>query len=304
MRFGFLLFTGNASQTYCKKLRGTIVRKRVVRSRGKQILLAIGILIAILLVIGPLYLLFKYSISDTASINTGGRPIPIWPDNPTFRNYMYLFSDSEFYMVVLNSLIIALSTVGLSLLIGVPAAYVLGRNRVPGRKIFLLGLISIRLFPDISSVIPVTEFFIRFNAHNTYWGVILAHTLLALPYVIFIGMSAFETIPRDIEEQAKVMGAKSYQIFFRILLPLCIPGLVAAAIYTFLLSWDEFIFAYFLLGLGRISTLTLYLNQKIAYAPPQNLLATISVCLSVPVIVFSLFVQKYMMAGITSGSVK
>ncbi len=280
------------------------MEKRNVRSRGKKIVLAMCIVFAILLVVAPLYLLFKYSISDVASINTGGKPIPLWPDEPTFRNFTYLFRDNEFFMVVVNSLIIALSTVGLSLLMGVPAAYVLGRNRVPGRKIFLLGLISIRLFPDISSVIPVTEFFIRFNAHNTYWGVILAHTLLALPYVIFIGVSAFETIPKDIEEQAKILGARSFQIFFRILLPLCIPGLVAAAIYTFLLSWDEFIFAYFLLGLGRISTLTLYLNQKIAFAPPQNLLATISVCLSVPVIVFSLFVQKYMVAGMTSGSVK
>ncbi len=280
------------------------MKVRSVRSRGKQLILILGITLAILLVIGPLYLLFKYSISSAAAINTGGRPIPLWPDDPTFSNFVYLFSDGEFYMVVLNSLIIALSTVAFSLTLGVPASYVLGRNRVPGAKIFLLGLISIRLFPDISSVIPVTEFFIRFNAQNTYWGVILAHSLLALPYVIFIGMSAFETIPRDIEEQAKVMGAKPLEIFLHILLPLSIPGLVAAAIYTFLLSWDEFIFSYFLLGLGKISTLTLYLNQKFAFAPPQNLLATISFCLSLPVIVFSLLVQKYMVEGVTSGAVK
>jgi len=99
-------------------------------------------------------------------------------------------------------------------------------------------------------------------------------------------MSAFESIPNDLEQQATVMGANGFQIFFSILLPLAIPGLAAAALYTFLLSWDEFIFSYFLLGLGKISTLTLYLKQKLSYSPPQNLLATISVCLSVPVIVF------------------
>jgi multiple sugar transport system permease protein len=270
----------------------------------KKVLWAASITFAVLLIAGPLYLLFKYSISDSASINTGGAPIPLWPYHPTFRCFIYLFSDRHFYGVLMNSVIIALSTVGLSMLLGVPAAYVLGRFRVPGRRLLLLGLISVRLFPDIASVIPIAEFFIKLRLQNTYTAVVLAHTLLALPYVIFIGMSAFESIPNDLEQQARVMGANGFSIFFRVLLPLSIPGLVAAAIYTFLLSWDEFIFAYFLLGLGKISTLTLFLKQKLAYAPPQNLLAAISVLLSLPVIVFSLLLQKYMTAGITTGSVK
>jgi ABC-type glycerol-3-phosphate transport system permease component len=268
------------------------------------VVLYCGLLAAVALVLGPLYLLVKYAVSDAASINTGGRPIPLWPYAPTLRTFVYLFTDSEFYAVVLSSLIIALSTVLLSLLLGVPASYVLGRYRVPGRRTLLLCLMSIRLFPDISSVIPIAEFFIRLQAHNTYWGVILAHTLLALPYVIFIGISAFESIPLDLEEQATVMGASRLQTFLRILLPLAAPGLAAAAIYGFLLSWDEFIFAYFLLGLGKVSTLTLYLNRKIAFAPPQNILATISVCLSVPVVCFAVLLQKYMTAGITSGSAR
>lgn len=276
----------------------------ISRSRLKVYVCGLGVLTALVVVAGPLYLLVKYSVSDMSSINTGGDPIPLWPYHPTLRCFAYLFSDPEFWVVITNSLVIAICTVCLSMLLGVPAAYVLGRYRIPGRRIFLLGLISVRLFPDISSVIPVTELFVKIGAHNTYWGVVLAHSLLALPYVIFIGISVFETIPADLEEQARVMGAGRGQIFFWILLPLTVPGLAAAAIYTFLLSWDEFIFAYFLLGLGKISTLTLYLKQKMAFSPPQNLLATISVCLSFPVVVFALLVQKYMVAGITSGATK
>jgi multiple sugar transport system permease protein len=263
-----------------------------------------GIGVALFLVFAPVYLLVKYSISDIASINTGGKPIPLWPFHPTFRAFAYLFKDPLFYKVVTNSLLIALSTVVFSMALGIPAAYVLGRYRVPGRRILLVGLISVRLFPDIASVIPIAEFFIRLGAHNTYWGVVAAHSLLALPYVIFIGTSAFEPIPVDLEQQAMVMGANRLQILLQVLLPLAVPGLVAAAIYTFLLSWDEFIFAYFLLGMGKISTLTLYLKQRMAYAPPQNLLAAISVCLSLPVVVFSLVLQRYMTAGITAGAVK
>ncbi len=278
---------------------------KVPRSTYKKIVWFCGIVFVSAFILIPVYLLAKYSISDIASINTGGAPVPLWPYNPTLRNFIYLFNDMDFWIVVLNSFIVAVSTVALSMILGVPASYVLGRLEIPGKKTFLLCLISIRLFPDISSVIPVTTFFIKIDAHSTLYGVILAHTLLALPYVIFIGVSAFENIPRDIEEQARVMGANQMQIFFRILLPLAIPGLIAAAIYTFLLSWDEFIFAHFLLHPGgKILTLTLYLKQKLSFQPPQNLLATISVCLSIPVIIFTLLVQKHMVSGITVGSVK
>jgi len=278
--------------------------KALPSGKLKYVFWIVCLAVALSFVIAPLYVLIKYAISDSASINTGGKPIPLWPMHPTLRTFYYLFSDRLFYSVVINSILIASGTLIAAMAVGIPAAYALGRYRLPGIKFIILGLISVRLFPDIASIIPIAEFFIRFNLNNTYWGAILAHTLLALPYVIFIGMSAFETVPEDLEQQAKVMGANGFQIFFFILLPIAFPGLVAAAMYTFLLSWDEFVFSYFLLGLGKITTLTLYLKQKLFYSPPQNLLATISVCLSLPVIAFTLLLQKYMTAGITSGSVK
>lgn len=271
---------------------------------SKRLLWAAAILLAVSMVIVPIYLLIKYSISDIGSINTGGAPVPLWPENPTLRSYAYLFTDHNFYQVVLNSIIVAISTVLLSMIIGVPAAYVLGRYRIPGRRMVLLGIISVRLFPDIVSVIPITEFFIHTGLHQTFLGVILSHTLLALPYVIFIGIGSFESIPVDLEQQAWVLGASRYQTFLKILMPLAIPGLAAAAIYTFLLSWDEFIFAYYIVfGRQELFTMTLYLNG-IKYAAPQNLLAAISVCLSIPVVLFSFLVQRYMIAGISTGSVK
>jgi len=280
------------------------IDRKLPMAVGKKVIWGSGILLAVFIVLGPVYLLIKYSISDVSSINTGGEPIPLWPYHPTLSIYSYLFSDIRFYRVLMNSIIIALSSVGLSMLLGVPAAYILGTYRIPGRKTILLGIISVRLFPDIASVIPIVQLFINLGVHQTYLGVIMAHTLLALPYVIFIGIGAFESIPKDLEQQAWVMGADRFQTFVKILFPLAIPGLAAAAIYTFLLSWDEFIFAYFLsLGREDIFTLTLYLNG-IKYAEPQNLLSAISVCLSLPVIIFTLMVQRYMVAGVTTGSMK
>ena len=280
------------------------IDRKLPMAVGKRLIWGSGILIAVLVIVVPVYMLVKYSISDVSSINTGGEPIPLWPYHPTLSIYNYLFTDARFYHVLFNSIIISVSTVLLSMLLGVPAAYVLGRYKIPGRKTILLGIISVRLFPDIASVIPIVQLFIKLGVHQTYTGVIMAHTLLALPYVIFIGIGAFESIPKDLEQQAWVMGANRFQTFIKILFPLAVPGLAAAAIYTFLLSWDEFIFAYFLsLGREEIFTLTLYLNG-IKYAEPQNVLSAISVCLSLPVIVFSLMVQRYMVAGITTGSTK
>ncbi len=276
--------------------RPTAVSTRIVWSAG--------IFAGLLFVLGPVYLLVKYSVSDIASINTGGRPVPLWPAHPTLSVYAYLFTDPHFYTVLGNSFVIAVSTVICSMVLGVPAAYVLGRYRIPGRRILLIGIISVRIFPDIASVIPVVEFFMRIGAHQTYLGIVCAHTLLALPYVVFIGMGAFESIPRELEDQASVMGANRFQTFLKILFPLAVPGLAAASIYTFLLSWDEFIFVHFLtFGRQEMFTLTLYLNG-LKYAEPQNLLAATSVCLSVPVIVFSMVVQRYMIAGIASGALK
>jgi len=256
-------------------------------------------------IIFPIYLLIKYAISDPTTVNTGGKPIPLWPNRPTFDMFLYLFRDREFWGVVGNSLVIALMTVGLTSLMSIPAGYVLARHNFPLKRFFLIILISVRLFPDISSVIPIATFFVGLNLHSSYLSVVLAHTLLSLPYVIFMATTAFEFVPKDIEEQARVIGANRLTIFLKILIPMVFPSLVAGAIYTFLLSWDEFIFAHFLLDTGgQIQTLTLYLNKNLSFSPPQNILAAISVCLSVPVMIFTFVVQRYMVSGVVSGAVK
>ncbi len=271
----------------------------------KRIFWILSVLVVVIGIAAPIYMLLKYAISDASTVNTGGRPIPLWPNRPTLAMFTYLFHDREFWIVVGNSAFIAISTVLLTSVLSVPAGYVLARYNFPLKRFFLILLISVRLFPDISSVIPIATFFVRTNLHSSYLSVILAHTLLSLPYVIFMATSAFEFVPRDIEEQARVIGANQFTIFIKILIPVVFPSLVAGAIYTFLLSWDEFIFAHFLLDTGgNIQTLTLYLNQNLSFSPPQNILAAISVCLSVPVMIFTFIVQRYMVSGMVAGAVK
>ncbi len=291
----------------------------------KRIIWAVLVCIVLIAILGPLYMFVKYSISDPTTLNTFGRPIPLWPNRPTFDVFLYLFKDRDFWIAAGNSTIIAFSTVLVTMVFSIPAGYVLAKKNIPFKRIFLLILISIRLLPEISSVIPITKFIHtngvvyamyngidsfaellgNYNNPSDYISIVIVHSLLCLPYVIFIAMTGFECIPKDIEEQASVMGATRFIIFTKILIPIVFPSLIAGIIYTFIGSWNEFIFAHFILDIsGNIQTLTLYLNRNLTGAPPQNVLVAIAVCLSVPVVLFSSFIQRYMVKGMVTGSVK
>ncbi|OQY39495.1 hypothetical protein B6228_03015 [Candidatus Atribacteria bacterium 4572_76] len=264
----------------------------------------IGMVIMIIIILCPIYMMFKYSISDRTSVVTGGAVIPLWPYQPTTEQFNGLLENKGFINAFFTSLEVALLTVCISLVLGAPAAFSLARYKIPGKALIMILLISVRLFPDVVSVIPVTETFIKLKLTNSVLGVSLAHTLLGIPYVIYIAMGVFETIPKDLEEQAQILGASKLYAFLKIIIPIALPGLAAAAIYVFLLSWNEFIFSYFLLLFGESTTLPVLLKKILSWSPQHNTLAAISVMLSVPVIIFTFIVQKYMQAGATAGAVK
>ncbi|MBW2108124.1 MAG: carbohydrate ABC transporter permease [Deltaproteobacteria bacterium] len=275
-----------------------------IRVRAGRILWFSGLVVMVLIVIAPVFVMFKYAISDRASVVTGGMPIPLWPFHPTLEQFRGLAGTEQFLAAAVTSLQAALLSVTLSLAIGTPAAYALSRYRFPGVMVLATALISIRLFPDVVAVVPVVEIFTRLALVNRVLGVALAHSLLAAPYVIFIAMGVFDTIPIELEEQARILGAGPVRSFVRIVLPVALPGLAAAAIYVFLLSWDEFIFSYFLLAFGEQSTLPVILQKILSWTPQHNLLAAISVVLSVPVVAFTFLVQRYMQTGAMAGAVK
>lgn len=272
-----------------------------------KLLKTLVILIVLFFILSPIFVLFKYSISDKESIITGGKyPEPLWPFSVDLEIFKVLFGRKDFLLAGLASLQIASLTVLFCLLLGTPTAFALARFKIPGIGVILFFLLSVRLFPDISAVIPVAEQLLRkpFSHLPAVVLVALAHTLLSLPYTVYIAQGVFETIPRDLEEQAQVLGAKRSYAFWKILIPLALPGLAAAAIYTFFLSWNEFIFAYFLMFKETTVSLPVYLLRILSWAPQKNFIMAISLVISVPVIIFTFLVQKYMRAGLTAGAVK
>lgn len=285
-------------------LENSQILKGHITEKVKLILWIVMVALVLVVVLFPVYLLIKYSLHS--NVVTYGRPLPLFPNDPTLGNFInLLMREQGLKRALWNSFYIAISTVLFTLFMGLPAGYVLARFNFPFKRLFLILIVSLRLFPDISSVIPVTTFFIKLEMQGTYSAIILAHTLLALPYVIYIASFAFEFVPRDVEEQARVLGAGRFRIFFWVLIPMILPSVITSAIYTFLLSWDEFIFAHFLLGNSPLQTLTLYLDSVAGgNVMQENVQSAISVILSVPVIIFTYIVQRYMVSGATMGSIK
>ena len=269
-----------------------------------KILWAFTLLLVLISIVLPVYMMFQFSISDRDSIITGGEYPPPWfPFHPTFDMYGSMLKDARMIDAALMSIVIAVLTVILTLIIGAPTAFGLARYKIPGSAVLLVAILGIRFFPDVAAAVPILELFTKIGLTKNIWGVMLTHTLVSLPYVIFISMGVFASIPRDLEEQAHVLGASKLYSFVHVVLPVAAPGLAASAIYTFLLSWNEFIFAYFLLW-GGTDTLPVFLQRTLFETPPINLLMTIAVIITVPVIIFTFATQKYMKMGMTAGSVK
>jgi multiple sugar transport system permease protein len=265
------------------------------------------LILAIFAVLFPIYIMFKTSVADRDSIVTGGRyPEPLWPFEPNLDQFGVLFGKSDFITAGLFSLWVALLSVAFALLLGTPAAFALARFKFPGIAVLGLIIIGIRLFPDVASAIPVAEWFLKppLVYIPPLVQVAMAHALVSVPYVVYICQGVFEAIPRDLEEQAEIMGASKLQAFLNIVVPVALPGMAAAAIYTFLLSWNEFIFAYFLLFQSTATTLPVYMLRLLTWTPQRNFLAALAVILSLPVILFTFLVQRYMIAGMTAGAVK
>lgn len=278
--------------------------------KADKIIWLILLILSIFLVIFPIYIMFKYSISDRRSWITGGEyPVPWWSFKPTFEMYRYYLGDKRFWGNGWLSLKIALLTVTFSLVLGTPAAYSLARFKFNGKAVLLFLILAIRFYPDISSVIPVSYIFNKsffYNLPNEI-KISLAHCLLSLPYIIFIAQGVFETIPVDLEEQALILGTSRFYAFLRIVLPIAAPGLAAGAIYSFLLSWNEFVFSYFITATSVSSEVPLpvYLKTLLgSFSPNLVSISTLSLLVSIPVIIFTFIVQKYMIAGMVKGAVK
>jgi multiple sugar transport system permease protein len=228
-----------------------------------------------------------------------------WPPKifftPTLQNYQKVFGEQDFLKYFANSTIVGTAAVGLSLVLGLPAAYSIARFTQRKLAVFIL---LARLMPGISFLMPWYIVFSRLDLMDSYTALILSHTLIALPIVIWIMSTYFATIPPEMEESAMVDGATRQYAFWKIILPLSGPGIITATTLSFIFSWNNFMFSQ-VLSMEKTKTLPIAVYNFLSYAEVDwgGVMAA-AVAIMAPAIVMTMIFQKYVVKGLTMGAVK
>ena len=228
-----------------------------------------------------------------------------WPPKiffePTLENYRKVFGEQDFLKYFINSSIVGVVSVVLSLLLGLPAAYSIARFTQRKLAVFIL---LARLMPGISFLMPWYIIFSRLNLMDSYTALILSHMLIALPIVVWIMSSYFQAIPPEMEESAMVDGATRQHAFMVIILPLCGPGIITATTLSFIFSWNNFMFSQ-VLSMEKTKTLPIAVYNFLSYAEVDwgGVMAA-AVAIMTPAIILTMIFQKYVVKGLTMGAVK
>jgi multiple sugar transport system permease protein len=251
----------------------------------------------------PFYWLVNISLKTGPDLSNAD----IFPPNPSLENYKSIFQNNDFTRALANSAIVALVTTFIGIVVGSFAAYALARLRMKF-KFLLLGIVlSISTFPQIAIAAPLFRLWTDIGLYNTLIGLVIPYLTFALPLSIYILVSFFREIPKDLEEAALVDGATNFQAFVKVIVPLAAPGLATTAILTFIAAWNEFLLAVTLTSSRTARTVPVAISQftgSSQFEVPLGTQSAASVVVAIPLIVLVLLFQKRIVAGLTAGAVK
>jgi multiple sugar transport system permease protein len=260
-----------------------------VQRRGR-IILAATVALLCLWVLVPLYLLAVNALSAPAEVT--GFPKRFFPSFDT-ASLSFFLNFQGVGRALWNSILVAGITMVLSIGLGAPAGYALSRFEFRGKGTFRIMVLMTRAFPLPLLALPLAVMFIRTGLDDTALGLALVHTTLALPFAVLITFSLFSGIPVELEEAAWTLGCTRFQAFYKVVLPLVLPGIAASAIFAFVISWNE-VFAAAVLTIEN-RTLTAFLLQNLGVSPLPLKFAGGAV-LVVPALIFIFLVRKYLFA--------
>ncbi|MFN8525943.1 MAG: carbohydrate ABC transporter permease [Chloroflexota bacterium] len=229
----------------------------------------------------------------------------LFPMSPSLGFYERLIVGTPFIRYFVNSGIVALVTTGLVIVAATLAAYSLARFRFVGREPFALSMLVAQMFPSVLLAIPIFVILSQLGLLNSFLGLVMAYVTFALPFCTWMLRGHFMNVPVELEESAMIDGATRLGALVRITLPVAAPGIAATAILGFLLAWNEYLFATVLITQDDLKTLPVGLSGYISpWFVDYGVLMAGSVMASVPVIVFFVLVQRYIISGLTAGAVK
>lgn len=269
--------------------------------RTRVVLIACQLLLAALILLPFLWMV---SVSLKPANEPFAIPARLWPENPTFDNYVSAFRP-EFRTYFMNSVIVSLSTVAITVTLALLAAYVFTRAQMRIVAVIMGLVLLAQMFPASAIIIPLYRIMRGADLLNTYASLIIAYVTVTLPIAIWMLRGFFARLPVTLEEAAAMDGAGPLRTFVDVILPLSRPGLVATAVFVLIVTWQEFLFALSFTSTRDMRTLPVGVNDFIGqYGIRYGELMASSVLISLPVIVVFLFLQRQFVAGLTAGAVK
>jgi multiple sugar transport system permease protein len=295
--------TINMTITQINKRRKTSRKKRSKNSRIKSVILSLtGITVGFLFIF-PYVTMLSTALKPKSDITD--MPPTYFPKVYEWVNFIKVFQEIPFGMYMRNTLVISIATMIIGIIVAVPAAYYVARNNFRLRTPFLLLVLITQMFSPTSLLIGIYRELSVFNLVNTYQGLILINVSFNLAFSVWILSSFFKTIPVEIEEAAFIDGASRFQTFRKISLPLAAPGIVTTAIFTFIAAWNEYVVAYTLASSPEKQPFSVGLSLLTGlYEVKWNFLFAGSLIAIIPIIILFISIEKYLVGGLTAGSVK
>lgn len=276
------------------------LNRRKTRFWTRALCLHLPMLLIVLFALAPYGWMFLTSITPTADIN---RMTPLVA-HPTVEHYVKLFTKVNFLSNLMNSFLVACGVVVAGLTLSITAAYSFSRFRFRGRSYLMKQFLVVNMFPIVLLIIPLFIIMRRLGLIDTYLAIIIAHSTFAIPFSTWMMTGYMDAIPRDLDEAALIDGCTRLGTLFRVLLPLCMPGIVATGIYLFITSWNEYLYASTLAG-AQLKTITVAIQSLIGeYEIEWGLLTAGGFVGSLPATILFLVVQRRLVGGLTQGAVK
>ena len=255
-----------------------------------------------LVILVPVFWILDTSFSPGNSLSSSdGFNIGEW----TTEHFGNILSSDEFYLWVKNSLIVSVGTTILGLSIAIPAGYGFSRFNFYGKSSIMFSFILVQMFPGVIIIVPYFILMKTLGLLNTSIGLILAYSVTALPLCVWMLKGYFDTIPRELEEAARIDGCSQFQVFWKIIIPLSLPAVAVTALFSFLAAWNEFLLALTFNTSNDNYTLPVGLASFIS--PTKQLwgdFAALSIIAAIPIVILFILFQKYLINGLTAGSVK
>lgn len=232
-------------------------------------------------------------------------PTEIWPHRFSLQFYINAFTKHHLQVYLLNSIIVSLGAMLITILIAFPAAYAFARIKFKHKKFWQNAILLSNMFPIIALVTPMFVIFRKMHIINTYWGLIIPSVIITLPMAIWTLIAFIKALPYDLEEAAQIDGCTRFQSVVKVILPLTAPGLFTTAIIAFITAWNEFMFSLILVTKDSMRTVPVAISMFPGqYTVPWGDMAAASVIATIPIVIVVLICQKRIVAGLTSGAVK